>query len=142
MSIEDPDSKTLKGRPPTAEEQFYLEAAYKDPVESIGRIEDTAKFLVGAVSATSGIFAAALKITAAAPADAKPLWFLQFLLWAASVMLLLLVLFPRSYATAQNEPAAWKNAFLRARTVKYRWLVAGASCFVLGLVLAAILSCI
>lgn len=41
------------------EDKFYYEQSYKEPVEGIKRMEETAKFLVGAVTTASGLFMAA-----------------------------------------------------------------------------------
>jgi hypothetical protein len=127
----------MQSRPPTAEEQFYLEQEYRDPVEGIARIEETAKFLVGATATTSGLFLAAAKLTAGSPAasaSAPPgmVGFAPFLFWAAGLLALLLVLLPQPYRTGEREPASWKRACIRARWKKYRWLVAGALLYVLG----------
>ena len=129
----DAEPQVLPSREPTAEETFYYETAYKEPVESVKRIEDTAKFLAGAVATTSGLFVAAVKLSAGQPSAAGLLWQLPLALWWASLLALLLVLMPAKYKAGANEPAAWKQAFLKVRQHKYRWLVAGAVLFILGL---------
>ena len=54
----------LRHRQVSAEEKYFYEQSYKkiDPVESIARIEDVAKFLVGATATTSGLFLSAFNL--------------------------------------------------------------------------------
>lgn len=139
MTTNSSQQSEIAGRPLTDEQRYYHELSYKEPADSIGRIEEMAKFLVGAVSATSGLVLAALGL-ALGDARAGGGWFYApVLLWSASVLLLVLVLLPRRYAAGQREPEAWKQALLSARAYKYSCLLTGAALFVLGLLAATAL---
>lgn len=131
--------EAIPSRKPTDEEQYYIEYAYKEPVESIVRIEEVAKFLLGATATASGLLAAAVKISHSTKPLSDGLWWLPFLCWAASIVAFIFVLFPQPYPTGHNEPAAWKAALDKARWRKYWILTVGTMFFVCGL-LAAILA--
>ncbi len=128
----------LTGRPLSAEEKFYREAAFKEPVESSARIEETAKFLAGAVATSGGLLLAALKLSLSGPSKWNGLWLIPLALWWLSLLALILVLLPQKYTVGKNEPAAWRGAYLQARNRKYAWLLAGAILFIVGLAAAAI----
>jgi hypothetical protein len=131
------DSEELPARLPTPEDTYYLEFAIKEPVESLARLDDIAKFLIGASATTSGLFVATYKLALGEKAIvAGPAGFAPFLLWAASILVLLRVVVPQQYATGRNEPASWRVAVLQARTRKYRWLQAGTWLFILGIMAA------
>ena len=127
----------LEGTPPTDEEAFYLKTAYEEPVKSLGRLEETARFLMTVAASTSGLFLAAFKLSLGSKTVSGPAWFLPFICWAIGILLLILVLFPQKYKTGRNEPASWKEAFLRARKQKFRFLLAGTLFFIAGIVSAA-----
>ena len=95
----------ISSRIPTPEEQYYLEHAYKDPVKSLERIEETAKFLIGATATTSGLFVAAFKLALGKTGASGLLWFAPFVLWATAMLALLLVLLPQRYSVGRDEPA-------------------------------------
>lgn len=120
----------------TDEERYYVEQFYKEPIESLKRIEETAKFLIGTSSATSGLYLAAFKMSFGDRIASGGIWFVPFLLWAFSIMALILVLLPQKYDTGKNEPASYKSAFLKAQAVKYRQLVWGAGFFIFGILTA------
>ncbi len=126
----------LQSRKMTDEENYYFEQSYKEPVECIARIEDAAKFLLGATSTTSGLFLAALKLSIGKKAVAGLVWYLPFICWAASIICLVLVVFPYEYETGKNEPASWKKAFVKAQKRKYNRLFAGTLFFIIGIVSA------
>ncbi len=130
------DVEEVQGRAPTAAERYYLEQGYKEPVASIARIEEVAKFLVGATATTSGLFAAAHKLALGDATAQGLIWLLPFLAWSAGILCQLLVIFPWRYRAGRAEPASWRRAFLRARVVKYGFLLAGGLCFIAGLLLA------
>jgi len=131
------DNKPLASRKLTDEEQYFLEYATKEPVDSLARLDEVAKFLIGASATTSGLFVAAYKLSLGEKAVVPgPAGLAPFLLWAGSIVALLCVLLPHWYQTGKNEPAAWKDAVLRARQRKYRWLLAGAVLFILGIMAA------
>lgn len=128
--------ETIDSRPLSTEEQYFYEQSYKDPVESIGRIEDVAKFLVGATATTSGLFLAAFKLVLGASSAQGIFWLLPFFSWAMGIVALVLVLFPLRYPVGHSQPASWKEGFLKARRNKYTFLALGALLFVLGVLLA------
>ncbi len=127
----------LESRPLNDEDCYFLEQAYKSVVEGIGRIEETAKFLVGGTVTASGLYVAAFKLYLADSTVSEPLWFLPFLLWGASIIAQILVLYPMRYRTVENAPASWKRAFLKCRGRKYFFLTLGAALFVAGLLAGA-----
>ena len=139
MSRDKNPTPEIAAKPLNAEQQYYYEMSYKEPADSIGRIEEMAKFLVGAVSATSGLVLAALGLALGDTRAGGGWFYAPVLLWSGSVLLLVLVLLPRRYVAGQREPEAWKQALLRARAYKYACLVAGAALFVLGLLAATAL---
>ncbi len=133
MNTDDKHIEELSSRRVTAEEQYFYERSYKELVESIPRIEEVAKFLMGATATTSGLLAAAFKLAYGDKTVSEPFWFAPFLCWALSIVALLFVLFPYKYEAGRNEPEAWKQAFIQARSRKYRWLAIGAGMFILGI---------
>ena len=130
--IADPPSRL-----PTDEDKYFSERAYKEIVESIPRIEDVAKFLIGATATTSGLYVAAFKLAHGDTTVAAPLWFLPFLCWALSLAALVLVLFPFRYETERQVPQSWKAAYRQARDRKYRWLAVGTGMFIIGIFAAS-----
>ncbi len=64
-------------RPLTDEQRYYVEQFYKEPVESLGRIEETAKFLIGTSSATSGLYLAAFKLAFGERTVSGGIWFVE-----------------------------------------------------------------
>ena len=131
------DSEALPSRPITPEESYYLEFATKEPVDSLARLDEVAKFLIGASATTSGLFVAAFKLVLGEKTTVPGLaGFAPFVLWAVSILALLRVLVPHWYPTGKNEPASWKAAVLQVRTRKYRWLQIGAWLFILGIMAA------
>jgi hypothetical protein len=131
------ESEELPSRPMTPEESYYLEFATKEPVDSLARLDDIAKFLIGASATTSGLFVAAFKLVLGEKTTVPGLaGFAPFLLWAASILALLRVVVPHRYLTGRNEPASWQAAVHQARTRKYRWLQVGAWLFILGIMAA------
>ncbi len=108
MTSSNPDenAETLDSRKLTAEEQFYLETAYKEPVESIKRIEETARFLVGAVATTSGLLVAALKVSVGTEPLGGSFWWMPFVLWCISIILLVFVLLPPQVPGPQERAAS------------------------------------
>ena len=133
---ENGEIQELTSRPLTDEERYFFEHSYKEPVESITRIEEAAKFLVGATATTSGLFLAAFKLSLGDKTVSDPAWFVPFICWAISILAFILVLFPETYRTGSGEPASWKKAFLQARKRKFRWLFVGTAFFVAGILSA------
>jgi hypothetical protein len=123
----------LVSAPLTDAERYYLEQAYKDPVERIGRIEDVAKFLAGATAATSGLYLAAFKIAFGGGTVSAFAWFLPYLLWAVSLVFFVLVLLPHRHPTRENDPGSWRAAFIESGKRKYIRLMIGTVFFILGI---------
>lgn len=123
-----------RGRVPNKEESYFIEASYKNTVDSIKGIEETAKFLVGATATTSGLFLAATKLSFGDSADPDPYWILPFISWAIAIMFLILVLFPLRYSAKAHIPLAMKKVFQLAQKIKYTFLSLGAACFIFGLI--------
>ncbi len=136
--ITNPDNtaEVVTSRKLTEEDRYFYEQSYKQPVESITRIEDMAKFLTGATATTSGLFMSALKISVGTKTVTGIAWFMPFICWAISIVALVLVLFPQKYETGKDEPMSWKEAFLKAREQKYIRLFAGTLFFVFGIISA------
>ena len=125
----------LTGRRLTKEQEYFYEQSYKDPVESVARIEEVAKFLIGATATTSGLFLAAYQLALAQTSAPDSVWILPFIAWAIALAALVAVLFPWPYRVGHNEPASWRSAFARARNVKFSLLCVGAFLFVVGMLL-------
>ncbi|MEA3273891.1 MAG: hypothetical protein U9Q81_01030 [Pseudomonadota bacterium] len=138
MSNYSNQDEVLQARAATDEEKYYYEQAYKEPVQSIARIEEVAKFLVGATATTSGLFVAAYTLAVGKDTVEGLIWFLPFIAWSLGILCQLLVLFPERYRVGRNQPASWRAAFLRARAYKYGFLLAGGTFFVAGLLLASV----
>jgi hypothetical protein len=137
VTIPPDESEALASRKVIDEERYFLDFATKEPVDSLARLDDVAKFLIGASATTSGLFLAAFKLVLGEKATVPgPAGFAPFLLWAASILALLRVLLPHRYPTGRNEPASWKAAVLKARIRKYRWLQVGAWLFIFGILAA------
>ncbi len=130
--------RDLVSTPLTDADRYYLEQAYKDPVERIGRIEEVAKFLAGATATTSGLYLAAFKIALGRETATAFFWFLPYLLWAVSLLCFVLVLLPHRHPTRENDPGSWRDAFIASGNRKYRRLMAGAVFFILGILTGAL----
>ncbi len=130
------DIEEIVARPMTDEQRYYVEQFYKEPVESLGRIEETAKFLIGTSSATSGLYLAAFKMAFGEAKD-HIVGLIPFICWSLAIILLILTLLPRKYETGKNEPASYKKAFQDAHHYKFQRLMFGAVCFILGIITAA-----
>ncbi len=130
-----PQEEILQSVPVTDEDRYYLERLYKEPVESLGRIEDAVKFLGGAAATTAGVFLAAIKLTP----DPARIWWLPVLLWVVSLLVFVRILVPRRFSVRERDPSAVKQMLLNARDSKYRLLWAGTLLFIGGLVSAAVL---
>ena len=133
MNISQTEIETAPARKLTAEEKYYDELIYKDPVESTTRMEDTAKFLLGITAGTSGLYLSAFKLSMGKATVTGLFWFLPFLIWALAIVSLILVIFPEKYETYKDEPASLKSAILKARDRKYQRLFVGALFFILGI---------
>ena len=137
MNTHDDQVEEVPSRLPNDEEKYFAERAYKEIVESIPRIEEVAKFLIGATATTSGLYLAAFKLARGEKTVAEPWWFVPFVCWALSLAALVFVLFPFRYETGQNVPHSWKAAYRQARDRKYHWLATGTGLFIIGILAAA-----
>ncbi|MCA9422660.1 MAG: hypothetical protein KC592_16700 [Nitrospira sp.] len=132
-SIEELPSRRL-----TREEQMYRDVALQEPVKSIDRLEDVAKFLIGATATASGLLIAALKIAQGTEDPSTGIRdLLPFLLWSLSLVSCLLVVAPRTYQTGRRQPSSWKTAVISARQWKFHCLTCGMIFFILGILSAA-----
>ncbi len=131
--IEDIPSRRL-----TREEEMYRDVALQELVKSLDRLEEVAKFLIGATATASGLLIAALKIAQGTEDPSTGLGgLLPFLLWSLSLVSCLLVLAPRAYQTGRHQPSSWKAAVVAARQWKFHWLTCGMIFFILGILSAA-----
>lgn len=138
MDQETNDIQDIPSRKITDEDRFYLEQAYKAPVEGIVRIEEAAKVLIGAASGTSGLYLAAFKLVQGANTVSGLLWLAPFLLWSASLICLILVLMPQEYKPGQGDPASWKKTFQVIQRNKFNRLRLGAVLFIAGILSGAL----
>ena len=136
MTDEDLEIETVQARRPTAEERYYHEIGYKDPVETTTRIEETAKYLLGIIAGISGVYLSAYKLSIGKTPVANLWCFLPFLFWAAAMILLIFVIFPMKYETYKDEPESLKKAVLSARNCKYILLSIGTFSFIIGIISA------
>lgn len=136
MPNNDEHLEELPSSPLTDEDQYFHERSYKELVESIPRIEEVVKFLVGATAPTSGLFLAAIKLARGDNTVSELFWFVTFSCWSLSIRELILVLLPSHYETGRAEPASWRDAFVQARHWKYHWLMTDAVFFIVGLLSA------
>lgn len=128
----------LESRKSSDEELFYLTLAREEFAASMSRIEDTAKYLIGAVGAVAGLLFAGLQVKAAVNPQlpqASLLW--PILLWGVSVFAAILVFFPLPYRHYRNAPNAIRLSFEKARWMKWSLLLASALSFAGGLLVAA-----
>lgn len=137
ISSEDPIEE-LPSRRLTREEEMYRDVAFQEPVKSIDRLEDTAKFLIGATATASGLLIAALKVAQGTLNPSIGIrGLLPFLLWSFSLASCLLVIAPRAYQTGRRQPSSWEAAVLSARQWKFHCLTFGMIFFILGILSAA-----
>lgn len=134
---EDPIEEITSRRVPR-EEEMYRDVALQEPVKRIDRLEDVAKFLIGATATASGLLIAALKIAQETLTPSTGIrGLLPFLLWALSLVSCLLVVAPRTYQTGRYQLSSWKTAVVSAGQWKFRWLTFGMIFFILGILSAA-----
>jgi hypothetical protein len=129
----------LESRRPSEEELFYLKLARDEFAASLGRIEETAKYLVGAIGAVAGLVLSALQIKIAVNPNlpASPLTW-PFLLWGLSGLFAILVFFPLPYRPYRNAPQDIRSSFAKARWVKWSLLLLSVLAFGAGLIVAAL----
>lgn len=131
--LEDIPSRRL-----TREEEMYRDMALQEPVKSIDRLEEVAKFLIGATATASGLLIAALTIAQGTTNPSTGIrGLVPFLLWSLSLVSCLLVVAPRTYQTGRHQPSSWKAAVVSARQRKFHCLTFGMIFFILGILSAA-----
>lgn len=128
----------LQSRTATDDDLFYLRLARDEFAASLGRLEETAKFLFGAIGAVAGLVLAGMQVKLAVkpelPGDSVTA---PFVLWGLSALCAMLVFLPLPYRHYQNSPTAIRRAFERARKVKWALLLVAVLAFAAGLYLAA-----
>ncbi|MGH7490973.1 MAG: hypothetical protein ACREOO_01120 [bacterium] len=128
----------VESRVAREEELFYLKLAREEFAASLGRIEDTARYLIGAIGAVAGLVLAGWQVKLAVkPELAGSLLTQPFLLWGASAFFAILVFFPLPYRHTQRSAQAIRRKFEIARRVKWTLLLLAALAFGTGLLLAA-----
>lgn len=128
----------LESRRANEEELFYLKLARDEFAASLGRIEETAKYLVGAIGAVAGLVLAGLQVKLAVNSSA-PVTALTwpFLLWGLSGLFAILVFFPLPYRPYRNAPQDIRSSFAKARWVKWSLLLLSVLAFGAGIIVAA-----
>lgn len=116
----DAEIEELPARRASDEEVFYLQKAREEFFRSLERIEETAKYVIGAVGAVAGLFLAGMQVKLAVnPKLPQASLKLPFLLWGISLILAVLVFFPFPYRSVYRSPQQIRRAFSRARRVKW-----------------------
>jgi hypothetical protein len=129
----------LESRRASEDELFYLKLARDEFAASLGRIEESAKYLIGAVGAVAGLLLAGLQIKIAVnPQLAQNPLTIPFLLWGGSALCAILVFFPLPYRHHHQAPYDIRRSFQRARWVKWSLLLVSALAFAAGLMVAAL----
>jgi hypothetical protein len=129
----------LESRRANEEELFYLKLAREEFAASLGRIEETAKYLIGAVGAVAGLVLAGLQVKLAVNPQlaGNPLTW-PFVLWGISALLAILVFFPLPYRHGRNAPQAIRRSFEKARWVKWSLLLLAVLAFGAGIMMMAL----
>lgn len=128
----------LESRRAAEEESFYLELAREEFAASISRIEETAKYLIGAVGAVAGLLLAGMQLKIAVnPNLPQSILTPPFILWGASALFAIFTFFPLPYSHYRHEPNAIRRSFDRARWIKWSLLLASALSFAAGVFVAA-----
>ena len=123
----------------TEEDKFFLKLVREEFVASLGRIEDTAKYLISAIGAVAGLVLAGWQVKLAVKQDLEGTSLLTypFLFWGLSAFFAILVFFPLPYQHAEQSPQAIRRSFESARRVKWALLLLAVLTFAAGLFLAA-----
>ena len=131
----------IESSPLSEREKFYWELGYKEPIESMERIEDTAKFIAGAVTGSCGLLLSSLRIAMALDPDNPPdmqYWWFVAACWVVSLLLLFLVLFPLPWFVRKNSVTDLESKYKTIRNNKYIALIAGTAAFLVGLVIGLV----
>lgn len=128
----------LTSRRASEEEQYFLRLAREDQVAAIGRIEETAKFIMSVVGSVAGLVLAALQVKiAVAPQAQLPALLWPFLLWGISLLCAVFVILPLPYKHIEKSPDSIQRYLKKARWVKWSLLLLTIVLFVAGLLVLA-----
>ena len=131
--------RKLESRPATEEDLFYLKMARDEFTASLSRIEETAKYLIGAVGAVAGLFLAGLQVKIAVKPELKEsIVTMPFWLWGVGLLCAIFVILPLPYRHDENAPQSIRRSFARARWVKWSLLLVSAIALTAGLIVAAL----
>ncbi len=122
-------------RPVSEDEKHLLDIERNSVAHGIAKIEETAKLLVGSVSAVTGIFVAATKV--ADPGLRPSVW--PLLLWCLAIMVCLLVVMPLPHRHGQHVPESIRTTLRRTMWLKWALLVTAVVLFSVGTVAAVIM---
>ncbi len=114
----------LSSRRSTEEEVFLLQKAREEFFRNLERIEEAAKYVIGAVGAVAGLFLAGLQVKLAVnPKLTQTPLEVPFLLWGISLILAILVFLPFPYRSVHRSPKHIHRVFSRARWIKWSLLL-------------------
>ena len=132
---------TVQGSKLSPREQFYYEQGFKEPVDSITRIEETAKLLLGTITACAGVLLTSLKIIVSV--DENTSFFVGSWVvigcWAVALMFLVNVVTPLPWKTRVDDPTSLESTYRTIRKSKAMSLWIGVVLFVFGLFAGLIL---
>lgn len=136
-SQENSKPELIKSRKPNEEDEFWLRVSREKILKSIEQIVETAKFLVGAVTAVTGLFLAADKIAGPKLTNltSPGLPLAPYLCWVASLIFAILVIFPLIYSHKRDAPASIAKTHIRIMWTKWIFLLLSGLLFALGVVL-------
>ncbi|MDZ7268770.1 MAG: hypothetical protein ONB48_13615 [candidate division KSB1 bacterium] len=131
---------SIPSRRATDDDLFYLDLAREEFAASLGRIEETAKYLIGAIGAVAGLVLAGMQVKLAVSqgqaAPGTPLTW-PFVLWGVSALFAIFVFFPLPYRHYSASPQSIRQKFIKARKVKWSLLLVSTLTFAAGLLVAA-----
>jgi len=128
----------LESRPATEEELYYLKLAREEFGASLVRIEEAAKFLIGAAGTVAGLFITGQQIRTAIQPQPMAASTAPFVFLSISLLAAIFVLLPMPYRHYRNAPAAIQRAFSKARWLKWGLLLFSALAFIAGLISAVL----
>lgn len=136
-SQENSKPELIKSRKPNKEDEFWLRVSREKILKGIEQIEETAKFLVGAITAVTGIFLAADKIAGPKLTNltSPGLSLVPYLCWVTSLIFAILVVFPLVYSYKRDAPASIAKTHIRIMWTKWIFLLLSGLLFALGVVL-------
>ena len=122
----------VQGKPAPPDTKSWYEHIWKTQQETPARLEEAAKFLSGVISITLTLF---LTVGKGAFEDVRPAGWAGAALgmWLLSLVLCLLVIFPRRYDYCDTRVDSIKQAHARIVKVKYTMLATGVVLFLIAL---------